>query len=294
METCGGAHHWGRVLAAMGHEVKLIPAQYVKPYVKSNKNDAADAEAICEAAQRPQMRFAVVKNEDIQAMLCLHRTRRLLVKQRTQMINSLRGQCTEFGLIGARNRTGLAKLLDIIRDDDDARLPATARVALRMFLEILDHTGQKIAELEKELGKWHRGNAQSRRLETIPGIGPLTATALVAALGDGAQFRNGRQFSASLGLVPRQEGTGGKVKLGRISKRGDAYLRSNLVHGARSAMHWQLRRGGPGAPRLKARVDEKSFNRVAVAVANRNARIAWAMVRRGESYQRGYAEKRAA
>ncbi len=236
METCGGAHHWGRVLRAMGHEVKLIPAQYVKPYVKSNKNDAADAEAICEAAQRPGMRFAAVKTEEIQAMLSLHRTRRLLIKQRTQMVNSLRGQCTEFGLIAARNRTGLAKLLDIIRDDDDDRLPQTARVALGMFVEMLNHTSDKIAELERELRKWHRGNAQSRRLEAIPGIGPLTATALVAALGDAVQFRNGRQFSASLGLVPRQNGTGGRIKLGGISKRGDSYLRSNLVHGARSAM----------------------------------------------------------
>ena len=283
METCAGAHHWGRVLSEMGYEVKLIPAQYVKPYVKSNKNDAADAEAICEAAQRPEMRFAAVKSKDAQGMLSLHRTRKLLVKQRTQMVNSIRGQCAEFGVIAPQNRTGVNRLIEVIRDDNDDRLPDEARLAMKTLVDLLDHSWQKIAELEKALKKWHR--EVSQQLERIPGVGVITATALTAALGDGKQFRNGRQFSASLGLVPRQDGTGGKVRLGRISKRGDSYLRGNLIHGARSVINWRLRKDGPGSPHLKTLVEKKSVNQVAVAIANRNARVAWAMVRNGESYR---------
>ena len=285
METCGGSNHWGRLLSAMGHEVKLIPAQFVKSYVKSNKSDAADAAAICEAAQRPDMRFAVVKSLGAQALLSLHRTRRLLVKQRTQMVNSLRGQCAEFGVIAPQDRAGVTALLAVIADPEDIRIPPQTRTALGVLVTLLEATRDQISELERELRTWHRASPVSRRLEAIPGVGVITATALTAALGDGAPFRNGRQFAASLGLVPRQHGTGGKMKLGRISKRGDPYLRTNLVHGARSALFWRLRRDGPGAPRLQARVAEKSVNAVAVAMANRNARIAWAMVRRNESYR---------
>ena len=286
METCGGAHHWGRLLAAMGHDVKLIPAQFVRPYVKSNKNDAADAEAICEAVQRPGMRFAALKEVDVQAMLALHRTRRLLIKQRTQMINSLRGQCAEFGVVAPQTRAGVAQLIELVQDPEDNRLPDLARTALGVLVEMLETLRDRIAELDRELLQWHRASPVSQRLGAIPGIGPLTATALTASLGDGRQFRNGRQFAASLGLVPRQHGTGGKIRLGRISRRGDSYLRCNLVHGARSALAWRLRRDGPGAPQLQARVAAKSMNAVAVAMANRNARIAWAMVRRDEPYQR--------
>ena len=286
METCGGAHHWGRLLTSMGHDVKLIPAQFVRPYVKSNKNDAADAEAICEAVQRPGMRFAALKDVEVQAMLALHRTRRLLIKQRTQMINSLRGQCAEFGVVAPQNRTGVAQLIALVEDPDDDRLPALARTALTALVAMLETLRDRIAELDQELLQWHRRSPVSQRLGAIPGVGPLTATALTAALGDGAQFRNGRQFAASLGLVPRQFGTGGKVHLGRLSKRGDGYLRGNLVHGARSALFWRLRADGPGAPRLKAQVAAKSVNQVAVAMANRNARVAWAMVRREEPYRR--------
>ena len=285
IETCGGGHHWGRVLGAMGHTVKLIPAQFVKPYVKSNKNDAADAAAICEAATRPAMRFAKVKTVEEQAMLTLHRTRRLLIKQRTQLRNSLRGQCAEFGLVAPRNRAGVATLVAIVADPEDDRLPTLARVALGVYATLLEQIGEQVTALETRLAAWHRQHPVSRRLAAIPGVGVLTATALTVALGDGSQFRSGRQFAASLGLVPRQEGTGGKTRLKGISKRGDPYLRSNLVHGARSSIFWRLRRDGPGAPRLQARVAEKSVNVVAVAVANRNARIAWALVRRAKSYE---------
>ena len=270
----------------MGHDVKLIPAQFVRPYVKSNKNDAADAEAICEAAQRPGMRFAALKDLDVQAMLALHRSRRLLIKQRTQTINSLRGQCAEFGVVAPQNRTGVTQLIDLVQDPDDARLPELARTALAVLVGMLETLQARIAELDQELLQWHRSSPVSRHLGAIPGVGPLTATALTAALGDGRHFRSGRQFAASLGLVPRQFGTGGTLRLGRISKRGDGYLRRNLVHGARAALSWRLRKDGPGAPLLQARVAAKSMNVVAVAAANRNARIAWAMVHRGQSYQR--------
>ena len=287
METCGGANHWGRRLQAMGHEVKLIPAQYVKPFVKSNKTDAADAEAICEAAQRPQMRFAAVKTQETQALLSLHRTRQLLVKQRTQLINSLRGQCAEFGVIAPRSREGVSRLIAVVHDEADDRLPSLAREAFATFVELLERVGTEVERLERAIVAWHRASEMSRRLEAIPGVGPLTATALTVALGDGAQYHNGRQFAASLGLVPRQEGTGGKTRLGRISKRGDRYLRTNLIHGARSSISWRLRRDGPGAPALRERVESKSVNAVAVAQANRTARVAWAMVRRNEVYRAG-------
>ena len=268
----------------MGHTVKLIPAQFVKPYLKSNKNDAADAAAICEAAQRPAMRFAKVKTAKDQAVLTLHRTRRLLIKQRTRLGNSLRGQCAELGLVAPQNRAGVAMLLAIIADPEDDRLPALARSAPGVYVTQLEQIGHRIAELETELPTWHRQHPVSQRLSAIPGVGVLTATGLTVALGDGTQFRSGRQFAASLGLVPRQEGTGGKTRLKGISKRGDTYLRSNLVQGARSSIFWRLRRDGPGAPRLQALLAEKPSNVDAVAVANRNARTARPLVWRKQAY----------
>ena len=189
MEICGGAHHWGRVLAAMGHDVKPIPAQFVRPYVKSNKNNAADAEAICEAVQRPGMRFAALKEVDVQAMLALHRTRRMLIKQRTQMINSLRGQCAEFGVVAPQTRAGVAQLIELVQDPEDDRLPDLARTALGVLVEMLETLRDRIAELDRELLQWHRTSPVSQRLGAIPGIGPLTATALTASLGDGAPGR---------------------------------------------------------------------------------------------------------
>ena len=198
-------------------------------------------------------------------------------RRRPKSRHSLRGQCAEFGVVAAQNRTGVTQLITLVQDADDHRLPDLARTALAVLVATLETLRDRIAELDRELLQWHRHSPVSRRVGAIPGVGPLTATALTAALGDGRHFRSGRQFAASLGLVPRQFGTGGTVRLERISKRGDGYLRRNLVHGARAALSWRLRKDGPGAPHLQARVAAKSMNVVAVAVANRNARIAWAM-----------------
>ena len=208
METWPGAHYWGRLLSAMEHEVKLIPAQFVRPFVKSNRNDAVDAEAICKAAQRPGMRFGVARGEWAQAVLALHRGRRLLIKQRTQVINALRGQCAELAVIAPRNRAGVAQLLAVVADAEDDHLSAQARAALCTFVEMLEQMGARIARLERELRHWHRNGEVSRRLQAIPGIGVLAATALAASRGNGVQFCNSRQFSASLGLVTRQNGDG--------------------------------------------------------------------------------------
>ena len=239
MEACASAHYWARELQALGHEVRLIPPQYVRPFVKTNKNDAADAEAICEAVTRPTMRFAAAKSSEQQSVLMLHRARELLVRQRTMVINALRGHCAELGLIVAQGPSKVEELVAIIEDPDDGRLPPLAREALGMLVEQLRSAQARIKVLEATLLAWHRSNQASRRLATIPGVGVITATALVATIGDGAQFRSGRQLSAWLGLVPRQHSSGGKDRLGRISKRGDGYIRRLLVHGARTVLRWR-------------------------------------------------------
>ena len=219
MEACGGAHHWARELRALGHEVRLMPPQYVKPYVKRNKHDRADAEAICEAMRRPNMRFVAIKSTDQQSVLMLHRTRELLVRQRTMLANALRGHLSEFGIVVAKGIQNVKKLSAIVGDHDDRRLPDVARSALVLMLEQLGDTTRKIGELEKRLDGWHRQNEASQRLATMPGIGPLTATALIATVGDPGHFKSGRQFAAWLGLTPREYSTGGKACPGRISKR---------------------------------------------------------------------------
>ena len=231
MEACASAHYWARELQAHGHKVQLIPPQYVRPFVNTNKNDAADAEAICEAVTRPTMRFAPAKSAEQQSVLMLHRARELLVRQRTMVINALRGHCAEFGLIVAQGASKVEELVAIIEDPGDVRLPPLAREALGSLVEQLRSAQARIKQLEVTLLAWHRSNEASRRLATIPGVGVITATALVATIGDGAQFRSGRQLSAWLGLVPRQHSSGGKDRLGRISKRGDGYIRRLLVHG---------------------------------------------------------------
>ena len=224
MEACASAHYWAREIQALGHEVRLIPPQYVRPFVKTNKNDAADAEAICEAVTRPTMRFAPAKSAEQQSVLMLHRARELLVRQRTMVINALRGHCAELGLIVAQGASKVEELVAIIEDPGDVRLPPLAREALGSLVEQLHSAQARIKQLEATLLAWHRSNQASRRLATIPGVGVITATALVATIGDGAQFRSGRQLSAWLGLVPRQHSSGGKDRLGRISKRGDGYI----------------------------------------------------------------------
>ena len=242
LEACGSAHYWARELRALGHEVRLIPPQYVRPFVKTNKNDATDAEAICEALMRPTMRFAAVKSAEQQSVLMLHRARDLLVRQRTMLINALRGHCGEFGMVVAQGASKVTILIEMIEDRDDARLPALAREALGSLVEQLRMAQTQILDLEKQLKAWHRTNEASRRLEAIPGVGVITATALVATIGDASQFHSGRQLAAWLGLVPRQYSSGGKARLGRISKRGDGYLRRLLVHGARADLRWSRHR----------------------------------------------------
>lgn len=285
MEACGSAHHWGRELSALGHEVRLIPPQYVKPFVKTNKNDACDAEAICEALSRPTMRFAPLKSGEQQSVLLLHRARELLVRQRTMAINALRGHCAEFGIIAARGACNIGKLIEVIDDPEDHRLPDLARQALGHLVSQLRMLQGQIAALERKLKAWHRSNEASTRLETIPGVGVITATALVATLGDASQFHSARQLAASLGLVPRQHSTGGRERLGRISKRGDGYLRRLLVHGARSVLRSTKDKPAARSHWHHALLARRPTNVVLVAMANKTARVVWALLRHGETYR---------
>jgi transposase len=241
MEACGSAHHWAREMSKLGHYVRLIPPAYVKPFVKRQKSDAADAEAICEALTRPSMRFVPVKNLEQQSALLLHRTRDLLVAQRTQLANALRGHLAELGVVTAKGIGRVRELVTLLAEANDDRVPPLAREVLMTVVVQLREVEQKITELERQLLGWHRTNEVSRRLATIAGVGPITATALVATVGDPAYFRSGRQFAAWLGLVPRQRSSGGKEWLGGISKRGDGYLRRLLVHGGRTVVRWQKR-----------------------------------------------------
>jgi len=285
LEACASAHYWARELQALGHEVRLIPPQYVRPFVKTNKNDAADAEAICEAVTRPTMRFAPAKSAEQQSVLMLHRARELLVRQRTMVINALRGHCAELGLIVAQGASKVEELIAIIEDPGDGRLPPLAREALGMLVEQLRSAQARIKELEATLLAWHRTNEASRRLATIPGVGVITATALVATIGDASQFHSGRQLAAWLGLVPRQYSSGGKERLGRISKRGDGYLRKLLVHGARSVLLWSRRKKEGRSPWQEALLARRPTNVVLVAMANKTARVVWVLLSRGETFR---------
>ncbi len=285
IEACATAHHWARQIQALGHEVRLIPPQYVKPFVKTNKNDAADAEAIAEAVSRPTMRFAAIKSPEQQSVLMLHRARELLVRQRTMQINALRAHCAEFGIIAAQGVSRARELADLITtEEDDDRLPALAREALGCLAAQLKATQEQIAELERRLAEWHRSNEASRRLAAIPGVGLITATALVATIGDGSQFRSARQFAAWLGIVPRQHSSGGKERLGRISKRGDGYLRRLLVHGARTVVRWHKASTCEEPTWLAKLLARRPTNVVLVAMAHKTARIAWAMLRHERRY----------
>ncbi len=286
MEACATAHFWARQLIELGHEVKLMPPHYVKPYVKRNKNDMADAEAICEAATRPTMRFVSVKNMEQQSILMLHRSRDLLVRQRTMLINAIRGHMAEFGIVAPGGVPQVKKLLRIIADTDDDRLPPIARTCLeslaRQFLSLHD----EIHTAEKHIHAWHQSNEVSRRLETIPGIGPIIASALTASITDPEVFKNGRELAAWIGLVPRQNSTGGKQRLGKISKQGDQYLRWLLVAGAMSVILHAKRRGTTNLPWLADIIARKPAKVAAVALANKNARIVWALLRQNKTYQK--------
>jgi transposase len=232
LEACATAHYWARELQALGHEVRLMPAQYVKAYVKRNKNDAADAEAICEAVRRPTMRFVPIKTAEQQAALLVHRGRERLVRQRTALVNALRAHLAEFGVIAPLGLRNVARLIAIVRDESDARLPDLARKVLRVLAEQVEQLQAAVAAMEQQLTAWHKSNPVSQRLATIPGIGPIIATAIAATVVEASGFRSGREFAAWLGLVPRQHSTGGKARLGGISKRGNRYLRRLLINGA--------------------------------------------------------------
>jgi transposase len=285
LEACGGAHYWARELTKVGHEVRLMPPQYVRPYVKTNKHDAADADACCEAVQRPGMRFVPVKNEQQQSLLMLHRIRDRLIAERTGTINAIRGHMAEFGMVAAQRDAGLKTLIAIIADGDDVRLPALARELLLLQLEHLRQVEARITALDGRLVRQARDDEACRRLTEAPGIGPVIATAMVATVGNARLFSSGRSFAAWLGLTPRQHATGGKERLLGISKRGDGYLRRQLMHGARSLVRLAQGREGHPWAWINALLTRRPFNVVVAAVANKLARMIWALLSRGEAYR---------
>jgi len=288
MEACGGAHFWARKLAELGHTVKLIAPQFVKPYVKTNKNDAADAEAICEAVGRPNMRFVPIKNTEQQALLGLHRARKGFVTERTAQANQIRGLLTEFGLVMPVGIRSIGRKLPGFLEDAENGLSTVSRALFARLFEHFRALDRQVEELEREINAWHREDAASQRLQAIPGIGPLTASALVASVGDAKVFHNGRQFAAWLGLVPRQVSSGGKTNLLGISKRGDTYLRTMLIHGARSVLLHLKSHPDQAEGWLARLANRRNPNIAAVALANKNARTVWALLAHGRDYHAGY------
>lgn len=282
MEACATAHHWAREISALGHTVKLMPPAYVKPYVKRGKTDAADAEAICEAVTRPTMRFVAVKTVDQQGALMLHKTRDLLVRQRTMLINGLRAHLAEFGIVAAKGPGGVRAATAALNESRD-RLPEPAWAALHAIADQLRRLDHEIQGLERRIIAWHRSNDVSQRLATIPGIGPITASAIAAAVSHGAQFRSGRQFAAWLGLTPRAHSSGGRDRRTGISKQGDGYLRRLLVVGATAALRHARKKGGSRSWAADL-LERKPAKLAAVAMANKTARIAWAVMTRGTRY----------
>lgn len=287
MQACSGAHHWARKLQAQGHTVRLMAPQFVKPYVKTNKNDAADAQAICEAVGRPTMRFVPIKNIEQQAVLALHRARQAFVKARTAQGNQIRGLLAEFGLVVPQGIGNITARVPELIEDAHNELPGAFRLLIQRLLEHLKVLDAQVDELRGQIQAWHRSNELSLKLAQVPGIGPITASALIASISDAKSFANGRQLAAWLGLVPRQHSSGGKTKLLGISKRGDTYLRTLLIHGARSVIHHAGTQpdacGWAGA--LTKR---RNKNVAAVALANKNARIAWALLVHERRYDADY------
>ena len=285
MEASSSAHYWGRELRKLGHDVRLMPAGYVKPYVKRGKNDARDAEAICEAVTRPTMRFVPIKSEEQQSVLALHRARDLLVRQHTQTSNTFRALCGEFGVVAQLGRLGVAALKAIVASKSDHQIPDVAKIALRPLGERLEDLNRHIARFDREILLWHRSNEMSRRLATIPGIGPINATALIASIGDASRFASGRDLSAWIGLTPQSRSSGGKERLGSITKQGDKYLRRMLVQGAQSLR--RARKAKPENSSWAVRLEARRGSKVAaVAQANKTARIAWSVMTRGGIYRR--------
>jgi transposase len=285
IEACASAHHWSRELQALGHTVRLMPPAYVKPYVKRHKNDATDAEAICEAVSRPNMRFVETKTPEQQSCLTLHRTRHLLVRQQTSVINAIRAHLAEFGIVAPVGRRGVDQLLGVVADARDKRLPDVARACVAALGAQLQMLKAQILEFDRMIRAWHRSSEASRRLDAIPGVGPALATALVASVAEPKAFRSGRDFSAWIGLVPRQNSSGGKDKLGSISKRGDRYLRSLFTAGALAVIRYAKIHGTTHRPWLTGLLARRPTKVAAIALANKLARIAWAMMARGEQYK---------
>jgi transposase len=284
IEACATSHHWSRALKSIGHTVRLMPPAYVKPYVKRQKNDAADAEAICEAVTRKSMRFVATKTLEQQSCLMLHRTRHLFIRQQTAVINAIRAHLGEFGIVARVGRNGVADLLDIVADPSDRRLPEVARACLAALAVQLRMLKAQILEFDRRIMAWHRSNETSKRLDEIPGVGPALATALVASVADPKAFRSARNFSAWIGLVPKQHSSGGKDKLGSISKQGDRYLRSLFTAGALAVIRYAKIHGNH-RPWLTALLARRPAKVAAIALANKIARMAWAMMARGERYK---------
>jgi transposase len=285
IEACASSHYWSRELQALGHAVRLMPPAYVKPYLKRQKNDAADAEAICEAVQRPSMRFVETKTPDQQACLMLHRTRHLFIRQQTAVINSIRAHLAEFGIVAPVGRNGVEQLLDIVADPNDARVPEIARECLEALGHQLQGLKAQILEFDRRINAWHRSNETSRRLDDIPGVGPALATALVASVPDPKAFRSGRDFSAWVGLVPKQNSSGGKERLGNITKQGDRYLRSLFCAGALAVIRYAKINGTKHRPWLAKLLERRPTKVAAIALANKIARMAWAIMAKNERYR---------
>jgi transposase len=283
IEACASSHHWARELQALGHTVRLMPPAYVKPYVKRQKNDATDAEAICEAVSRANMRFVPIKTPEQQSGLVLHRTRHLFIRQQTSVINAIRAHCAEFGIVAPIGRRGVEELLNVIVNEN--WVPEIARTCLLALGTQLRRIKEQILELDRMIAAWHRRCEASRRLDEIPGVGPALATALVASVANPMAFRSGRDFSAWIGLVPKQNSSGGKLKLGSISKQGDRYLRGLFTAGALAVIRYAKIHGTRHRPWLTALLARRPTKVAAIALANKIARMAWAMMARNEHYR---------
>ena len=285
IEACASSHYWSRELKALGHSVRLMPPAYVKPYVKRQKNDAMDAEAICEAVTRANMRFVATKTPEQQSCLMLHRTRHLFIRQQTAVINAIRAHLAELGIVAPIGRKGVEELLDVVADPRDKRVPEVARMCLAALGAQLRRLKEQILEFDRLILAWHRSNEASRRLDAIPGVGPVLATALVASIADPKAFRSGRNFSAWIGLVPKQHSSGGKDRLGGISKQGDRYLRSLFMAGALAVIRYAKIHGTKHRRWLTALLARRPTKVAAIALANKIARMVWAMMARGERYK---------
>ncbi len=285
MEACGGAHYWAREMTKLGHEVRLMSPRFVRPYVKSNKNDARDAEAICEAVGRPSMRFVAIKSQAQQDMMALHRVRSLLIRERTALMNEMRGLLAEYGVVVAQGALALRRALATIVADHEARVSDLLREILSEMSERLRLFEERLRRYDLRITGLARADERAIRLMAVEGIGPLTATAMIAAVGDARQFHSGRELSAWLGLVPRQHSSGERTVLLGISKRGDRYLRTLLIHGARSTLRHVARKRDPRSRWVEKLKERRGSNIAAVALANKNARVVWALLTRAEEYR---------